>query len=442
MESMAMRYLGIKLTISPKNRELQEKLFTVIARTIFFSLLLSLTVYGLNYHISKSLMHFAAFLSVINILVVISTKIAHGLLQDKKIIYICSSMLIIAAITMISTQIFDNPISRNHDKNFAYPLIFFALILYSLKIKPNDYNLIFYAAAIGCINMGSAGIYDFYLANSTTYRTAGTQNMPIIYASGMALLTSWMSVEFFSRLSKRQWKLMSLCLVAFFIGYTAILLTASRGPILAITLVSIALFIRYLISLPSNRKGLSILLFFSCFLIAFSTSLFNTEIGNNIISRFESGVTNVGKFIESDQTMTSAGIRLNMWKGALITIGNYPLLGIGTGTHNEHFSQLSGQMDISNFDHIHNDSLQILMSLGLIFGGITLLVIWYPTLLFIQALTSNKKAIVGLSVCITYILCGLTDAPSFRAASLTMFLLIIVLQIGIIRSDRLEDKNV
>lgn len=430
-----MEDLGISPTISAENRGLQEKLFTLITRAIFFCLLLSLIVYGLNYHISKSLIHIAAFLSVISIFIAIINKSINVLPQDKKIIYICLSMLIIAAITMISTQIFNNPISQYHDKNFAYPLIFFALILYSLKMKPNDYTLIFYAAVIGCINMGSAGIYDFYNANSATYRTAGTQNMPIIYASGMALLTSWMSVEFFNRLSKRQWRLMSLCLVAFSIGYTAILLTASRGPILAITLVSIALFIRYATSLPSRRKAVSILLFFSCFFIVVSASFFNTQTGNNIISRFEGGVTNISKFMDdSDKSVTSAGIRLDMWKGALITIGNHPLLGIGTGTHHEHFSKLSGLTDIKIFDHVHNDTLQILMSLGFIFGGITLLFIWYPTVLFTQALINNEKAIVGLTVCITYILCGLTDAPSFRAASLTIFLLIIVLQIGIIRS--------
>lgn len=436
--------LQIKSTFPMKNKELREKILTFPARAIFFCLLLSLMVYGLNYHISKSLIHIAAFLSVINIFIAIINKSINVLPQDKKIIYICLSMLIIAAITMISTQFFNNPISQYHDKNFAYPLIFFAIILYSLKMKPNDYTLIFYAAVIGCINMGSAGIYDFYHANSATYRTAGTQNMPIIYASGMALLTSWMSVEFFNRLSKRQWRLMSLCLVAFAIGYTAILLTASRGPILAITLVSIALFIRYLTSLPSRRKAVSILLFFSCFFVVVSASFFNTQTGNNIISRFEGGVTNISKFMDdTDTSTTSASIRLDMWKAALITIGNHPLLGIGTGTYHEHFSQLSGQMvDVSRFDHIHNDTLQILMSFGLIFGSITLLVIWYPTVLFTQALINNKKAIVGLTVCITYILCGLTDAPSFRAASLTMFLLIIVLQIGIIRNSRSADKYV
>ena len=253
-----MENLGINPTAPPKSRDLQEKFFTLITRTIFFCLLLSLIAYGLNYHISKSLVHIAAFFSVINISLAIMNKATRAL-PLKNTIYMCSSMLIIAVITIISTQVFHNPISQQHVKNFAYPLILFAIILYSLRVRQKDYILIFYAAAIGCINMGGVGIYDFYQANSATYRTAGTQNMPIIYASGMALFTSWMSAEFFSRLSKKQWGLMSLCLFALSIGYTAILLTASRGPILAVTLILIALFIHYLISLPSRRKAGSIL---------------------------------------------------------------------------------------------------------------------------------------------------------------------------------------
>lgn len=420
-----------------------------ITRIILFCLLFSLITYGLNYHISKSLIHIAAFFSVVNIAFALKNRTVKALSFEVSTLCMCTVFLIAAAITIIYTQIFNNPISIRHQQNFAYPLFYFAIILPSVKVTEPDYQLIFYAALIGCLNMAGAGIYDYLQASSNTYRTAGMQNMPIIYASCMALLTSWVAVEFFRRLFNHQWLLMSLCFIALSIGYIAILLTASRGPIIASSVIIIITFAHYLASIPSKKKVIYLLIatgLLSAFSLTFTSQ---TKLGENILNRFGAGINNLSTFIDgSKKSATSIGIRLDMWQAALETISDNPITGIGPGTHHEHFIALSEQQSnsfnaniIRRFDHVHNDILQILMSFGLIFGSITLLFILYPSLFFIQALRCNPCAAIGLMGCATFILCGLTDATSFRAPSLTLFLLITSLNLVHVNSKRLAGKN-
>jgi O-antigen ligase len=408
-------------------------------------MIIALALYGLNYHVSKILIHVAAFLSAINIFIFIKDNTKHTLLNlIKSSITAKMSIIMLAAAapTIISTLIYNNPITQRHEQNFAYPLIFFSIILLSLKIKESDYKIIFYAAVAGCINMALAGIYDYSQASSSSYRTAGTQNMPIIYATGMVLCTSWMIAEFFQRLQSNQWPTACLSLLALIMGFIAIVLTSSRGPMLAIAIILIILFIRYLIDLPSKCKAISILALCIGLVFFSTTAILNTQKGEGLANRFQAGITNISKFMnESDRTTTSAGIRLDMWKAAIITTFQNPLLGIGTGTHHEYFSVLSKKDAIKSnmnsnrhLDHVHNDFLQIVMSLGLIFGFITLLFITYPTAIFIRLLRHNRVALIGLTVCCAYILCGLTDSPSIRANSLSIFLLILTLQLALVNS--------
>lgn len=398
---------------------------------------------------SKSLIHFAALLSIVNIFNEIKNNSKENLIlilkQNSTAIKMSIIMLTAALITIVSTQIFNNPTALRHEKNFAYPLVFFAIITLSLRLKDDDYRTIFYAAIISCMFMAWSGIYDYLQAGYASYRTAGTQNMPIIYATGMCLLTSYMMAEFFERIKKREWPTALLCLTAFLAGFTAITFTASRGPILASIIVFCILLILYVRSIQSKSNYLIVL---SCIiaLSVFSSSIFlNTNAGKSIASRFQAGISNIEKFTDaSDKSTTSAGLRLDMWKGAIITIYENPIIGIGNGTYHDSFSDLhtkgvikSNMNAIRNLDHVHNDILQIFMSLGLLFGSITLLFIIYPTMIFFR---QNDLAIVGLAVCISYLLCGLTDSPSIRANSLSIFLLLISLLL-LIFNDHSQSKS-
>lgn len=406
-------------------------------RSIFYCLIFALIFYGLEYHISKSLIHIATLLSIANIFILIKNKtkkeLSSILQQHSTVIKMSLIMMTAALITIISTQIFNNSIAQRHEKNFAYPLIYFSIITLSLRLKDEDYRTLFYAAIMGCISMAWAGIYDYLQAGYTSYRTAGTQNMPIIYATSMALLTSYMMAEFFERLKKHQWSSMLLCLISFLAGFTAITFTASRGPILAIVIIFCILLIRYFISTQSKRKFFAIFSFIIGLTIIASAITLNTHTGKSILNRFEVGISNIGKFMDkSDTSTTSAGLRLDMWKAAIITTYENPVIGIGNGTHHDFFADLheegvikSNMNAIRNLDHVHNDILQILMSLGLFFGFITLLFIAYPAMVFLLSVNKKNSAIIGLTICLSYFLCGLTDSPSIRANSLTIFLLLI-----------------
>lgn len=407
----------------------------LLTRTVLCCLLLALITYGLNYHISKGLFHAATLLSLANILLAFRNKNLDALAINKQSLSVSFIFFLAALIAIISSRLTDNAIAQNHEKNFAYPLFFFSIIILSLKPYKNDYKLIFYSAIIGCITMAWAGIYDYVIANSPTYRTSGTQNMPIIYASGMALLTSWIMAEFFNRIQTKDWPLALICFMAILIGFFAIIFTASRGPIIATTLVFTTLFIRYLCSLSAKRKIISVLVITTVTSLLTVYPFLQTDTGKSLISRFQGGVVNTSKYIEGVYIQpTSIGVRLDMWKAALITISEHPFLGIGIGSHHKYFFELSNdkKIHLSNaliqrFDHVHNDALQILMSFGLVFGFVSLLFILYPSYIFSTSLRTDRVAVAGAAVCLVYILCGLTDATSFRANSLSLFLLITTL---------------
>lgn len=425
----------------------QQIMNITLSRSIFFSLIFALVLYGVNYHISKSLIHLAALLSVINIILAFKNNTMSSVSININTVRMSLIMLIAACISIISTQVFTSPTSGRFLNNFTYPLIFFAVIIVSLKVTKSDYKIIVYASIASCISMGAIGIYDYLQANNPLYRTAGTQNMPIIYASGLALLISWVAAELFNQLKQHQWKLAALCLAAITIGCIGIILTASRGPILAVVLIFSALFIRYLVLNTSKSLSIAVLII-SILLLTISTAIFlKTDIGGNLIDRFERGFTSTNNYIvNSNYQFTSANARLDMWKGAILILSDHPLLGIGNGNHQQYFSNLT-ENKLVNLDkhyffaHVHNDVLQILMSFGLVLGPIILFFILYPTIVFLRSLKTKTVAITGLAVCCTYILCGLTDAPSFRASSLSIFLLIISFQINMLHSHSSERNH-
>lgn len=416
---------------------------------MFYCLLLALVSYGFHYHLAKALIHLTALLSIVNILLALKNKSVANLSTHKATIIMVGMLSISAAIAFIYYLIYDNPVSEKHFSSTFYPVLFFAIILPSLKIEKNDKNIILYAAIFSCIAMAGSGIIDYVSNGHPAYRTSGFLNMPIIYASCMAIITSWISAEFFRSLSSKKWGLASLCLLAVCGGLAAILFTGSRGPIIASIILITVLFFHYIMSFPSTKKKIYsfiILIGISSLIILFIPQ---SALLDNIKNRFQQGITNVSSgFGGEKRKATSAGIRLDMWEASLVSIADNPLTGVGAGGHAEYFSILDKEERINintniviRFDHMHNDYIQAWLSKGLVFGTMALLFIAYPTFLFLTSTRNKKSALVGFSICLGFILCGLTDVPAHKASSLTLFLLLISLQLALLNQHREAQKE-
>ncbi|OUS40880.1 hypothetical protein A9R00_03795 [Oleispira antarctica] len=413
-----------------------------IQRAVFYSLLLALISYGFHYHLAKGFIHLTVLLSIANILLALKDRSLENISTSKPTILMVGMLSINALIIFIYFMIYNNPISEQHFSSTFYPALFFAIILPSLKTEKSDKTIILYSGIISCIAMAGSGIIDYISNGNPAYRTSGFLNMPIIYASCMAILTSWISAEFFRSLSSRKWGLASLCFVAVCAGLSAILFTGSRGPIIASIIVFLALLLHYIMSLPSTKN--KIYTFLILIGIGSLIILFLPQSGSldNIKKRFQRGIDNISTgFEEGKRQYSPTGLRLDMWEASLVTIADHPLTGIGPGSHTEHFSMLDKEKRINmntnsiiRFDHMHNDFIQSWLTKGLVFGTMALFFIIYPTLLFATKIKSDKSAIISLSICIGFILCGLTDVAAHKASSLTLFLLLISLQLALLNN--------
>lgn len=358
-------------------------------------------------------------------------------------------MLSISAfLTMIYYLVFDNKMSERHFSNMFYPALFFSIILPSLKVEKKDKYTILITAIISSIIMAGSGIIDYISADNPDFRTSGFLNLPIIYASCMVLMTCWSAAILFKALVIKKWLIVGISLIAVIAGFTSVLFTGSRGPIIAAAIILLALIAHNLIfnsSIIQKTSTITLILIVS----TLSLSLFPQSKLDNIKSRFQVGVQNAtSAFGNERREPNSTGIRLDMWEASLVAISDHPLTGIGPGTHTTYFPMLeqSGRININTaplvtFDHMHNDYIQAWLSMGIIFGTLSLAFILCFLILFASKAKNTYSSLAGISVCSSFILCGLTDVPAHNAASLTLFLIIASLQLSYLQSYVISSLN-
>lgn len=419
-----------------------------LQRMIFYSLMLSLISYGLNYHIGKAFIHIATLFSVLNIVLAIKNKSLKKLSIQQSTLITVSLLMASAAVTLIYYLLFDNHMSERHFSNMFYPTIFFAIILPSIKIEKNDNKIILISVVISSLIMAGSGILDYYFSQSSDHRTSGFLNLPIIYASCVVIMTSWTSVYFFKALSKKEWLMASITFFVLSSGITAIVFTGSRGPIIVNVIILIALFVNFLNSIPSKKQKISYSLFILSIFTIIALSIPQSKL-DNLQDRFQKGIDNLSTgFEKGKRPITSTGIRLDMWEASLVAISDHPLTGIGPGSHVDYFPILERdkRLDVNTdliikFDHMHNDFIQAWLSMGLVFGTLSLAFILYLLVFFLCLSKEKDVSIIGVCICSSFLLCGLTDVPAHNAASLSLYLLISCLLVATVQTTQKEKSQ-
>lgn len=419
-----------------------------IHRAIFYSLISSIFVYGIDYHIAKGLIHLAVILSIINIVLAIKNQSIDNLSIDKPGVLSITLLLLLSSITSaIYYFLYNNPIAERVFSNTFFITLSFSIIIPSIKVDKADRGILLYVAIISSIILAFSGIIDYIYQSNPNYRTAGFINAPIIYATCMSLIISWISVIFFNSLLKRNWMLSTVCFICVSMGFASLLFSGSRGPILVSSLIFFILLLRFSIKIYSHNKKALVALIVLTFFILTALSISKLPFLEHVKNRFEGGIINISTGFQGEKRKaTSTGLRLDMWEASLITIYDHPLTGIGAGNHAEYFSTLEKEKrtnintsTIIKYNHMHNDIIQAWISMGLIFGTLFLLYILYLTLFFANKIKHQKSSAIGLFVCIAFILCGLTDVPAHSAVSLTLFLLITSLNISSLNSVQAKD---
>ena len=136
-------------------------------------------------------------------------------------------------------------------------------------------------------------------------------------------------------------------------------LSGRTGHLVAITLLSMAI----MWELPKKYRSIIVLLPFVLALGLFFSS-------TKVRDRLTKVETEVQAYSIQQQPNTSSGIRLNLWRRAVQTIGQHPLAGTGVGSWSSEFNRLSREqnpahIDIDSNGNPHQEYLLWAVQLGL-----------------------------------------------------------------------------
>ena len=130
----------------------------------------------------------------------------------------------------------------------------------------------------------------------------------------------------------------------------------------------------------------------------------------------------------SGSTTSSIGIRLELWRSGLDAIAQHPWQGVGISGHNDYFqSQLLSNPSYMEpaavgYMHLHNDWINAFAWFGIPLG----LLFMAPLVLPLRHLRSPSPGLQASAYsALTFVLCGLSNAPSIRAGSLVFFFILL-----------------
>ncbi len=269
-------------------------------------------------------------------------------------------------------------------------------------------NEVYTAAAIGALVYCGVAAYDIFALDTGR---AGADTNAIIFAETAMLTTGLALTGAYAAADAPRW-LRLLWLLAGTGGLFAVALTASRGPLLAL-LVLVSLLVAdtwrrgHRLASTATTVGL---------LGVLVASLCLTPLGPRVLLAWTEAVN----YLNGDPSVTSIGIRLELWRVALTNIGSQPLLGYGY----TNVFELSKQLPALHFlpaealeplHHFHSDWFHALMAGGLVLvGGLG------ATLMLLAR--QARKDLARLWLLGAMVAFGLTDLAFFRKPTLTLFI--------------------
>ncbi len=297
-----------------------------------------------------------------------------------------------------------------------------------MQYKPSIHGII-YGIGFGAFAAGCHAIWFGLLYPQLGYSRGSVYNNPIQFgniALCLGVISAWGAV-----LLPGCSRLIRLCLtVGALFGITASLISQSRGGWLAL-LIAVPIFMGLILTFYRFPKAylrlivLSALLFFSSFYLFF---------GGLLTQRIELADQEWQTFSFKNNSETSVGARLHMWKFGLTEAQKSLLVGVGSKQmliDKERFvisHHLSKSM--LSYVHLHNEYLDTLVKKG-IFGLTTLLAFFlYPAYLFWPKHSDSPLQklckLSGLSTVLLFMGYALTQATFQHNDGLLIYTLLII----------------
>ncbi|MEI7741002.1 MAG: O-antigen ligase family protein [bacterium] len=281
----------------------------------------------------------------------------------------------------------------------------------------------------GVVSIGAASYGYFQAAYSLTIdgRIFSTLTNPT-YLGLYALLHIFIVILVYVK--ETDLRLRILCALTVIANLAALILTGSRGPLVALIISALVLVIAYPIISGFGRKKMAI----CCFAIAIISLAFIALASKTLLFSRIAG----SGFAED---------RITVWKIALDGIKSKPISGYGIGNFDAVFNRLCapGEKSVNDFWYTdsHNIFLDILVAggafsllayLALLFVIITSLVKIYKT----QILEKKKTALVILCIFLAYLIQGLF---LFEIASGAMIFYAVLAFLAVQAGDDVQNRE-
>lgn len=165
--------------------------------------------------------------------------------------------------------------------------------------------------------------------------------------------------------------------------------------------------------------------------------------GTGARKRLHQGVSEVQTYIAGGNAHTNIGLRLELWKGAGMLIARHPWSIASPQQVRDELAEevAAGRLHgfVTEYEHFHNDILQVL-----VYGGVPGLLVWLGTLLapflfFLRILNSRlaadtraaAPALAGMLLVLSYFSFGLTEVIFWSVRSSMFYALMLFLMMGL-----------
>ncbi len=209
-----------------------------------------------------------------------------------------------------------------------------------------------------------------------------------------------------------------IMLIPYLLFASGIVLTETRGAMLALFCSSAFIIISLILSSLKAIKKKQ-LIKYSILSISIVLSI-GFLIKQPLVNRYNETINEI-QSIKSGNLNTSIGIRLQLWKAAIDISLEKPIFGVGD-KHLDYLKKLyeNGRVSKTIIDfgpnHYHNQYLDKLVKTGII--GLALLIALQASLLMTLDLRDTSIRALAISITMTFILISLTDTPFGQGISL------------------------
>lgn len=312
-------------------------------------------------------------------------------------------------------------------------LLFIPLYLFVRKRGMPD-AVLWSGAALGVLIVGIHGLTLFF-QHGSMYALKGLSEQgeghyTLQIAALMATLTAYLWVAGLRYMRFRKpaaWVALAVSLV----GLAFVFASGSRGSWIALAAAGLVLLVY---SLREIGWKAWLFVFAVCMLLA--VSFYKIPFAKNGLERI---YTEVYRYVEKDVTKTSAGIRLDLWRAALVLGKKNPVFGVGSGRFSDAVArQFPEKQWLQPFEYPHNQYFAALGSRGVPGLLFLLLLLGLPGFVFWKRFREGDEslrfiAVAGLMLVVTFAVAGLSYDLLEKRLPIVFYAVNLALLLGMLR---------